>query len=116
MSCEQSVWEAWWLKYLQANVLYTLYAAHQEGYAVDHREVGYHHKQKGVSLCRSTVQHWQEERELDNLPLSPDIIGQSEGWRIRQFTLMIPPPQIYSSRQPTSWEVTISRRSSPGQL
>ena len=32
------------------NVLFTLYAAHQDGYAVDHREVGYHHKQKGL-IC-----------------------------------------------------------------
>ena len=77
MSCRQSVWEAWWLHYLTAQVLLTLYAAHQEGYAVDHREVGYHHQQKGASLCQSVVPRWEEERELENLPDSPDILGQS---------------------------------------
>ena len=83
MSCRQSVWEAWWLKYLTANVLSTLYAAHQEGYAVDHREVGYHHTEKGASLCQSVVPRWEEERELENLPDSPDMIGQSVRRTIR---------------------------------
>ena len=76
MSCTQSVWEAWWLKYMTANVLSTLYAAHQEGYAVDHREVGYHHKEKGVALFRSVVPRWEQERELENLPDTPDMIGE----------------------------------------
>ena len=78
MNCTQSVWEAWWLKYKTDNVLFTLYAAHQDGYAVDHREVGYHHKQKGLALYRSAVPRWEEERELENLPDSPDLIGERQ--------------------------------------
>ena len=89
MSCTQSVWEAWWLKYLTANVLFTLYATHQDGYAVDHREVGYHHKQKGLALYRSVVPRWEEERELENLPDSPDMIGEAVRRTVRQLLLRL---------------------------
>ena len=72
----KEVWEAWWLKYTLDNVLYTMYAAHKDAFAVDHKEVGYHHQEKSEALCSSVVTTWQEEREMDNLPESPDILGQ----------------------------------------
>ena len=29
MSCVSQVWEAWWIKYMNHNLIYTMYAAHQ---------------------------------------------------------------------------------------
>ena len=40
---------------------------------MDHREVGLHHKVRG-SADHSAVTVWQKERELDNLPDSPDFV------------------------------------------
>ena len=38
--CDKQVWEVWWLKYHLDNLLYTLYAADQGAFAVDHRAAG----------------------------------------------------------------------------
>ena len=29
MTCVEQVWEAWWIKYMTNNLIFTMYAAHQ---------------------------------------------------------------------------------------
>jgi len=73
MACRDQVWESWFLKYHQENVLYTLYAANQDAFAVDHRESGYHHRQS-IGPDSAIISSWRQEREFHHLPDSPPLL------------------------------------------
>ena len=92
MTCVEQVWEAWWIKYMTNNLIFTMYAAHQvhcfslvrylvqifqpqDAFAVDHREAGLHHKE-ARSADHSAVSSWEKEREVENLPDTPDFVGE----------------------------------------
>ena len=47
----------------------------QDAFAVDHREVGLHHK-VARSADHSAVFSWEKEREVENLPDTPDFVGE----------------------------------------
>ena len=70
MGCVKEVWEAWWLRYSLDNNIYTLYAASQKGFAVDHREKGYHY-QEGLGNTTDKIDTWLDSWELENLPHKP---------------------------------------------
>ena len=44
----------------------------QDAFAVDHREAGYHHKEK-QEVNINMISSWHPERELENLPLHPKM-------------------------------------------
>ena len=71
--CNGQVWESWWLKYHQDNLLYTVYAADQGAFAVDHREVGYHHSKSPGRLC-DKISIWNPSRCHNLLPNSPQML------------------------------------------
>lgn len=72
MRCKDAVWESWFTKYHQDNTLYTLYPAHQDAFALDHRERGYHHEETQGNACHK-IHFWNKEREAEHLPPGPPM-------------------------------------------
>ena len=44
----------------------------KDAFAVDHKEVGYHHREKQEVVMKK-IRSWQDERELENLPEYPNM-------------------------------------------
>ena len=69
---------------------------------MDHKEIGYHHQKKSEALCSTVVSSWEEEREMENLPEAPDILGQMTHSGHNVLTGLC--PQIYTCSGRTSWD------------
>ena len=65
--------EAWFLKYHSDNIFYTLYAADQNSFALDHREVGVHNKVQSTQNDQ-TISLWKSSWDLDRLPDQPSML------------------------------------------
>ena len=65
MGCVKEVWEVWWLRYSLSTNIYTLYAADQNAFAVDHREKGYHHEEsagKNTDKINTWLSSWETNK------------------------------------------------------